>query len=132
VTTATATTTSFEGEIVTFLRPQVLVALPLRPRSRPSARFQIGQDRLFPSVEAFPVHILAHIAVVIIAGNFDRVSKVIQVNHVCVCVVVVIIIIITVVVVARTVVICTQTLASWNTAARQVSVMIFDSFRIDT
>jgi hypothetical protein len=60
---------------------------------------------------------------IIVAGNFHCISQIIQVNNVSVCVVTV---------AARVDVIGTQTLTSWDAAARHVSVMILDGFRIDT
>jgi hypothetical protein len=60
---------------------------------------------------------------IIVAGNFDCISQIIQVNKFCVCVVIV---------GAGVNVIGTQTLTSWDAAARHVSVMILDGFRIDT
>jgi hypothetical protein len=62
--------------------------------------------------------------VVVVASNFDCVSQIIQVNHVCICVVTI--------AGAGAPVIGPQALASWNTAPRYVSIVILDGFRIDT
>jgi hypothetical protein len=62
--------------------------------------------------------------VVIVAGNFDSVSQIIQVNRVCVCAVAG--------GTAWGAIGRPQTLTGWNAASRYISVVILDSFRIDT
>lgn len=54
------------------------MSLAFGPRARPAAGLQVGEHRLFPLVEALPVHVPAHGAGVVVAGDADGVAEVVQ------------------------------------------------------
>lgn len=72
---ATAAAAGLEREIVALLGPEVLVTLTLGPAARPTAALEIRQNRLLPSVEALAMHELSDRAVVVVAGDLDRVVQ---------------------------------------------------------
>lgn len=75
VAAAAAAAAGLEREIVALLGPEVLVTLTFGPAARPAAALQIRQYRLLPSVEALAMHELADRAVVVVAGDLDRVVQ---------------------------------------------------------
>lgn len=75
VAAAAAAAARLEGEIVALLRPEILVALTLGPAASTAAALEVREHRLLPGVEALTMHELADLAVVVVAGDLDRVVQ---------------------------------------------------------
>lgn len=75
MTAAAAAAARFEREIVALLRPEVLMTLTLGPAAGAAAALQVREYRLLPGVEALAVHELADRAVIVVAGDLDRVVQ---------------------------------------------------------
>lgn len=75
VAAAAAAAACLEGEIVALLRPKILVTLTLGPAASAAAALEVREHRLLPGVEALAMHELADLAVVIVAGDLDRVVQ---------------------------------------------------------
>lgn len=78
VATTATTAASFERQIVTLLRPKILMTLPFGPASRAAAALQVREHRLLPSVETLAMHELADRAVIVVARHLDRVVQCVQ------------------------------------------------------
>lgn len=75
VAAAAAAAARLEREIVALLRPKVLVTLALGPAAGTAAALEVREYRLLPGVEALAMHELADRAVVVVAGDLDRVVQ---------------------------------------------------------
>jgi len=75
VTAAAAAAARLEREIVALLCPEILVTLTLGPAAGAAAALQVREYRLLPGVEALAMHELADRAVVVVAGDLDRIVQ---------------------------------------------------------
>lgn len=81
VAAAAAAAARLEREIVALLRPEILMTLTLGPAASAAAALQIREYRLLPGVEALTVHELADRAIVVIAGDLDRIVQGIEADE---------------------------------------------------
>lgn len=75
VAAAAAAAARLEREIVALLGPEILMTLTLGPAASATAALQVREYRLLPGVEALAMHKLADRAVVVVAGDLDRVVQ---------------------------------------------------------
>jgi len=73
VPSAAHTSARFEGEIVSFFGPEILLALAFGPTAGASAAPQIDEDGRFPRLETGAVHQSADVAVLVVARHLDHV-----------------------------------------------------------
>lgn len=81
VAAAAAAAARLEREIVTLLRPKILVALTLGPAASAAAALEVREHRLLPGVETLTMHELADRAVIVVAGDLDRVVQGVEANE---------------------------------------------------
>uniref|UniRef100_A0A2M3ZLH5 Secreted peptide n=1 Tax=Anopheles braziliensis TaxID=58242 RepID=A0A2M3ZLH5_9DIPT len=81
VAPATLAAAHLVHQIVTLLRPQVLLPLLVRPGAGTSDRLQVAQDAFLPLLEALAVHVLAGGAAIVATQHPHAITQILQIDH---------------------------------------------------